>query len=213
MSTSKRSAILFLVCVLWATSVAAQDRALADLLALSENEIERLIYRRAEAIATGKPRLPMPRPNQPASQPHARVAPPPPTRASLEEMAAAMARTIGLPRNLAFGLIRIESNWNARALSPKGAMGLTQVLPSTARGMGMSCDLYEPMCNLRAGFTYLRAMLDIFKDPRLALAAYNAGPGVFSKRYPHATRVGIESYVLNVISAANRMQFTNVGYP
>ena len=72
--------------------------------------------------------------------------------------------------------------------------------------MGVTCDLYHPPCNLRAGFSYLRAMLNLFKDPRLAVAAYNAGPGVFSKRYSATTRKDIEGYVRLVIGTANRLR-------
>ncbi|MBI4264597.1 MAG: lytic transglycosylase domain-containing protein [Acidobacteria bacterium] len=110
-----------------------------------------------------------------------------------------------MPAHLALALISVESGWKPRAVSPKGAIGLTQVMPATAKGMNVTCDLFEPPCNLHTGLTYLRRMLDQFKDPRLALAAYIGGPGVFSKRYSEATRQEIESYVRNVIVTANQL--------
>lgn len=198
---------MFVFCLAWAAMTGAQTHSLSELLQLPDDEIERLIFRRSEAIGTGRASISMsPRLETKASSVTIPNLLNHPTRSALEAQAGQMAAAIGIPRHLAFALVHVESKWNVRALSPKGAMGLTQVLPSTAQGMRMTCDLYEPTCNLRAGFTYLRAMLDIFQDPRLALAAYNAGPGVFSKRYSNDTRVGIESYVLNVISTANRMQ-------
>ena len=69
----------------------------------------------------------------------------------------------------------MESSYDARAVSPKGAKGLMQLMPDTARRFGVS-DPFDPEQNVRAGATYLRSLLDLFKgDTRLALAAYNAG--------------------------------------
>jgi len=81
--------------------------------------------------------------------------------------------------SLAFRLIRVESAFRTTAVSPKGAVGLTQVKPSTARWLfpGTSRDdLMEPRFNARVGFRYLRRLLDTYGDPHLALVAYNRGP-------------------------------------
>jgi soluble lytic murein transglycosylase-like protein len=68
-----------------------------------------------------------------------------------------------------------ESRWHPGALSPKGAVGLTQLMPDTARAMGV--DAYDPVANLDGGARYLRQMLNHFGgDLPMALAAYNAGP-------------------------------------
>ncbi len=67
-----------------------------------------------------------------------------------------------------------ESRWNARAVSPAGARGLAQLMPGTARQMGVNPD--DPLANLEGGARYLRMQLDEFGDIELALAAYNAGP-------------------------------------
>jgi soluble lytic murein transglycosylase-like protein len=73
-------------------------------------------------------------------------------------------------------LVWQESRWHAGAVSPKGAEGLTQLMPGTARAMGV--DPRNPDANLEGGARYLREQLDRFDgDLEKALAAYNAGPG------------------------------------
>jgi soluble lytic murein transglycosylase-like protein len=82
---------------------------------------------------------------------------------------------------LAYGLIKTESTFNERAVSPVGARGLTQVMPRTAAWLvpgTRTQDLYDRQTNLRLGFKYLDQMIDKYKgDVRLALLAYNRGPG------------------------------------
>lgn len=87
----------------------------------------------------------------------------------------------GLDPWLAFQLVRVESGFSPTAVSPKGAVGLTQIMPSTAEALapGISHDaLFEPETNLRLGFRYLRYLIERYGgDLRLALLAYNRGPG------------------------------------
>ena len=71
-------------------------------------------------------------------------------------------------------LVQRESGWNPGAVSHKGATGLAQLMPDTARLLGV--DINDPADNLRGGARYLRMMYDRFGSWRLALAAYNAGP-------------------------------------
>lgn len=72
-------------------------------------------------------------------------------------------------------LVWQESRWNSRAVSPKGARGFTQLMPGTARELGVNA--HDPSANLEGGARYLRAQLDAFGgDLEKALAAYNAGP-------------------------------------
>jgi soluble lytic murein transglycosylase-like protein len=81
---------------------------------------------------------------------------------------------------LAFRLVSIESSFKSGAVSPMGAVGLTQVLPSTAKWLLPETrydDLFVSRYNLRVGFKYLRTLIDTYQDPRLALLAYNRGPG------------------------------------
>lgn len=85
------------------------------------------------------------------------------------------AQDQGVDPLLLASLVEVESNFSPRAMSSKGAVGLTQVLPSTA-GYAVA-ELHNPTLNLEQGATYLRAQLDRFGgDLELALAAYNAGP-------------------------------------
>jgi len=94
-------------------------------------------------------------------------------RAAYEAMSAAACEA-GIPVGLFDALILRESAYNATAVSPKRAYGLTQLMPGTAAGLGV--DRFDPVQNLRGGARYLRTQLDNFGHVHLALAAYNAGP-------------------------------------
>ncbi|WKN20018.1 lytic transglycosylase domain-containing protein [Azotobacter vinelandii] len=92
-------------------------------------------------------------------------------------LVAAAAAEHGLPEALLHALIRAESNYDPRAVSPKGAAGLMQLMPDTARELGV-VDVWDPAANIHGGARYLKRLLDMFdQDLGLAVAAYNAGPG------------------------------------
>lgn len=90
------------------------------------------------------------------------------------DMARAAARRHNIPEDLFLRLVHQESRWNPQAVSHAGARGLAQLMPDTARLLGVDPD--DPAQNLEGGARYLRMMHDRFGNWRLALAAYNAGP-------------------------------------
>jgi soluble lytic murein transglycosylase-like protein len=86
-----------------------------------------------------------------------------------------------LPPQLIHSVIQVESNYNPNAVSPKGAQGLMQLIPATARRFGVS-DAFDPVANIEGGAKYLKYLLDLYNnDYRLALAAYNAGEAAVAK--------------------------------
>lgn len=94
-------------------------------------------------------------------------------------MARAAARKHGVPEDLFARLVQRESGWNPGAVSHKGALGLAQLMPSTAQLLGV--DPKDPKQNLEGGARYLAEQYREFNDWRLALAAYNAGPQAVKK--------------------------------
>lgn len=121
---------------------------------------------------------------------------------SLEEMASLAARRHGLEPGLFRALIAQESAWNPSAVSAKGATGLAQLMPATARehcGLAPS-DLIDPDKNLDCGARYLAAQLARFNSVELALAAYNAGPERIARlgRVPRIPET--QNYVANILA-------------
>lgn len=92
----------------------------------------------------------------------------------------AAAEKHGVDPKLFKALIQQESGFNPRAESPAGAKGLAQLMPKTAEGLGVT-DIFDPVQNLNGGAKYLAQMLKEFGDVKLALAAYNAGPGAVKR--------------------------------
>jgi soluble lytic murein transglycosylase-like protein len=99
---------------------------------------------------------------------------------SIAQIVDETARTHHVDPLLVHSVIQVESNYNRFALSPKGAEGLMQLIPSTARRFGVT-DSFDPKQNIEAGVKYLKYLQTLFKDDRLALAAYNAGEGAVGK--------------------------------
>lgn len=96
-----------------------------------------------------------------------------------QEMARAAARRHSVPEDLFLRLVRTESNFRPAAVSSKGAIGLAQLMPGTARQLRV--NPHDPSQNLDGGARYLSMQYRKFGDWRLALAAYNAGPGAVEK--------------------------------
>jgi soluble lytic murein transglycosylase-like protein len=98
-------------------------------------------------------------------------------KAELRALASNIAGQYGLDPALFESLVNAESGFNPNAVSPKGAMGLTQLMPGTAKGFGIT-DPMDPEQNLRGGARYLSGLMKQYGgNEELALAAYNAGPG------------------------------------
>lgn len=98
------------------------------------------------------------------------------TSEQLKEIARQKARDFGVNEDIFLRLVGAESSWNPRAKSSAGAMGLVQLMPGTARGLGVA-DPYDPVQSLTGGARYLSQQLKRFGSYDKALAAYNAGPG------------------------------------
>lgn len=96
-----------------------------------------------------------------------------------------VASAEGIDPELAFRLVKLESEFNVRATSPVGAIGLTQVMPATARYYVKNITrekLYDPNTNLRVGFRYLRGLVNEYDgDVKMALLVYNRGPVAVAK--------------------------------
>lgn len=99
----------------------------------------------------------------------------------IDEIVADTARTFNLDPNLIRAVIHAESAGNPRAVSPKGAKGLMQLMDATAADLGVQNSL-DPTDNIQGGSAYLRKLLDRYDgNQKLALAAYNAGPGAVDR--------------------------------
>ncbi|MBC7293038.1 MAG: lytic transglycosylase domain-containing protein, partial [Thermoleophilia bacterium] len=101
-------------------------------------------------------------------------------RLGLDQLIEQTARRHGVDPLLVHAIISVESNYNPFAVSEDGAQGLMQLLPGTARRLGVR-NVFDPGENLEAGVRYLKGLLDRFGHVELALAAYNAGSGVVEK--------------------------------
>ena len=104
-----------------------------------------------------------------------------------------------LPSRLLQALIWAESRFNPLAISPAGAVGIAQLMPATARELGV-INLHDPVQSIDGGARYLKQMLDRFGAIHLALAAYNAGPGAVTKAGGIPRNRETPGYVRNVLN-------------
>lgn len=107
----------------------------------------------------------------------------------------------GVSLSLLRAVVAVESNFKSDAVSRAGAMGLMQLMPGTAKDMGVK-DAFDPAQNVNGGARYLAFLLKHFKDEELAVAAYNAGPGRVGRagRIPDIPET--QAYVVNVLGLA-----------
>lgn len=117
------------------------------------------------------------------------------------------ARVNEMEAALLHAVITAESNYNTRAVSRKGAIGLMQLMPATAKRYGVT-DMYDPAQNVRGGTRYLKDLLKLFNnDQRLTLAAYNAGENTvarFGNKIPPYRET--REYVNKVMALYNQYQ-------
>ena len=118
------------------------------------------------------------------------------------EIIARMSEAHGVDPLLVRALIEVESNYKPRAKSQKGAMGLMQLMPSTAREYKVR-NPYDPTANIEAGIKYLKSLIDRYGEP-LALAAYNAGPTAVQKFKGIPPYRETRNYVAKILSLAGR---------
>lgn len=127
------------------------------------------------------------------------------------ETAEHEAAVQGIDREVFLGLIAQESNWNPNARSHSGALGLGQLMPSTARWAcpdifkGPIGDLTNPEKNIKCAARYYRQQLDAFHGAHVyALFAYNAGPGATMRSFPYSPKPDTTAYAIAVFRYAAR---------
>ena len=139
------------------------------------------------------------------------------TRAAVEaaslydEVIDEAAATHGVRPELVRAVIQVESGFNPRARSHKGAMGLMQLMPATAADLGVD-NPWDPVQNIRGGVAYLGSLIREFGDEVLALAAYNAGPGAvnrFGQQVPPYRET--RDYVQKITRRTDTMPVTRSG--
>jgi len=117
----------------------------------------------------------------------------------LKKVVKSVSESTGIDSNLILAVIHVESSCKMNALSPRGAVGLMQVMPATAKGLGVS-NLHLPEKNILAGAKYLESLNREFgKDLQLTLAAYNAGPAAVKRHKGVPPYTETQSYVRKVM--------------
>lgn len=185
MKSFTRITAVLALCAM-AQAAAGQDRA-----ALFQNQTKLLDSRAAQQYSRSV-----------SLQPPRAIVPPP--MASYQgrytgpylDLARSAALRHGVPEDLFLRLVQQESGWNPQAVSHKGAIGLAQLMPETARDLGV--DPRDPAANLDGGARYLRMQHQAFGSWPLALAAYNAGPGAVARHGGIPPFAETQTYVVAV---------------
>ena len=123
------------------------------------------------------------------------------SRENIENLIEKYAQENNLDPDFIKAVVKQESGFNPDAKSKCGAMGLMQLMPQTAKGLGV-VDAFDPEQNIEGGVKYLKSMLNRFNnDPKLALAAYNAGPAAVQKYGDIPPYKETQNYVKNILAS------------
>ena len=137
-------------------------------------------------------------------EPDLAIQPTAPSRAGTPDVIASASGRYHLDPDLVNSVIRAESGFNARAVSPKGAQGLMQLMPATASKLGVS-NTFDPRANVDGGTRYLRELLERYNfDLIKALAAYNAGPQRVAQYHGVPPYYETRAYVAKIVRDFNR---------
>jgi len=120
----------------------------------------------------------------------------------IQQMVIDSANKYGIPVGIALAQANAESGLNTGAVSNKGAGGVMQLMPATAKELGVT-NIFDPGQNIDAGFKYLKQLFNQFGDWALALAAYNAGPGTVAKYGGIPPYPETQNYVTKIMGNAN----------
>ena len=133
------------------------------------------------------------------------------SRSEINELIEKYADKNGLDSDFVKAVIKQESGFNPNATSKCGAMGLMQLMPSTAQGLGVT-NAYDAEQNIEGGTKYLKGLMDRFDNNKsLALAAYNAGPNAVKKYGGIPPYMETQNYVKSVLSNYDKMKASGVG--
>lgn len=128
------------------------------------------------------------------------------SRSEINDLIAKYSDKNGLDEDFVKAVINQESGFNPNATSKCGAMGLMQLMPSTAEGLGVK-NAYDAEQNIEGGTKYLKGLMDRFNnDKSLALAAYNAGPNAVKKYGGIPPYAETQNYVKNILSKYDKMK-------
>ena len=123
------------------------------------------------------------------------------SKENIETLIEKYAQKNNLDPDFIKAVVKQESDFNPDATSKCGAMGLMQLMPQTAKGLGVT-DAYDPEQNIEGGVKYLKSMMNRFNnDPKLALAAYNAGPGAVQRYGDVPPYRETQNYVKNILAS------------
>ncbi len=128
------------------------------------------------------------------------------SREEINNLISKYSNKTGLDEDFVKAVINQESGFNPNATSKCGAMGLMQLMPSTAQGLGVT-NAYDAEQNIEGGTKYLKGLMDRFNnDKSLALAAYNAGPNAVKKYGGIPPYAETQNYVKNILSKYDKMK-------